>query len=61
MGHYFGWVGMVGALFLIVGGGWGIIFGKWGRWGIILGRWGWVGHYFSWVGMSAGEWGGCTL
>ena len=52
---------MVGALFLIVGGGWGIIFGRWGRWGIILGRWGWVGHYFSWVGMSAGEWGGCTL
>ena len=61
MGHFLGWVGMVGALFLIVRSGWGIIFGRWGRWGIILGRWGWVGHYFSWVGMSAGEWGGCTL
>ena len=52
---------MVGALFLIVGGGWGIIFGRWGRWGIILGGGGGGGIFFRWGGMSAGEWGGCTL
>ena len=33
MGHYFGWVEVVGALFWVGGG----------RWDIIWGGWGWVG------------------
>ena len=36
-------MGMVGALFWVDGGGWGIILGGWGGWGTILGEWGWVG------------------
>ena len=31
MGHYFGWVGMRGALFWVGEGDWGIILGGW-RW-----------------------------
>ena len=30
IGHYFGWVGMSGALFWVGRGGWGIILGGWG-------------------------------
>ena len=29
IGHYFGWVGMSGALFWVGRGGWGIILGGW--------------------------------
>ena len=47
MGHYFGWVGMGGALFWVGGG----------EWGIVLGGWGLVEHYFGWVGVGGDEWG----
>ena len=41
--HYFGWVGVGGALFWVGGGGWGIILGGWGWMGMNRGECGWVG------------------
>ena len=39
MGHYFGWVGVGGTLFLVGGGGWGIILVGWGWVGMSGGAW----------------------
>ena len=36
IGHYFGWVGMSGALFWVGRGGWGIILGGWWWWWVGL-------------------------
>ena len=40
MGHYFGWVGVVEALFWVDGGVLSIILGKWGCVSITLDEWG---------------------
>ena len=43
------WVGIYGALFWVVEGGWGIVL-----WG-----WGLVGKYFGWVGVEGMSGSGC--
>ena len=51
MGHYFGWVGVDGALFCMNGGGWENI----------LGGWGWVGVDGDEWGLIGISGGGCTV
>ena len=60
---FYGWVGVGGGIFWVVGDGWTFFMGGWGGWRYILGGRGWVDIFYGWVevcfegmGVSGGEW-----